>query len=288
MEICLVIKQRLDELGLDQKQLAVAAQVTESYISQLLTRKKLPPAPGRTDVYSKMETFLRFPKGQLSNLADMQRKEELQRSLGSPSAPLFQEVRELVLRKCLPQKEKQVRAIFVQQPFGELERLVTQKLLDVIKRVAREELENEQWLHLVAEFRGQSYEQTRVNILEFLDTDIFHVSVENCASFLDPLIESWDIELATFSMEIVLNRRLAPGDPKRFAFVETQQSQPVEEEPGLRAFLRDATLSGSATPEDIEFLKQLRFKGRRPTALYYYRELQNLKDPLHFRAAPNG
>jgi transcriptional regulator with XRE-family HTH domain len=288
MEICLVIKQRLEELGVDQKQLATAAQVTESYISQLLTRKKLPPAPGRTDVYGKMEAFLRLSKGRLSNLAELQRKEELKRSLGSSSAPLFKEVRELILRKCIAQKEKQVRAIFVQQPFGELERLVTQKLLDVIKRVAKEELKNADWLHQVARLRGQSDEQTRVNILEFLDTDVFNVSVENCASFLDPLIESWDIELATFSMEIVLNRRLAPGDPKRFEFVETQTSHRAEEESGLRAFLKDAALSGSATPEEIEFLKKLRFKGKRPTPLYYYRELQNLRDPLHFRGASSA
>jgi predicted transcriptional regulator len=42
MDVCLVIKGRLKELGLEQKDLAAAAQVTESYISQLLTRKKLP------------------------------------------------------------------------------------------------------------------------------------------------------------------------------------------------------------------------------------------------------
>ena len=49
MDVCLVIKQRLEELGLEQRDLAAAAEVTESYISQLLTRKKLPPAPDRTD-----------------------------------------------------------------------------------------------------------------------------------------------------------------------------------------------------------------------------------------------
>ena len=43
MDVCLVIKSRLDELGFEQKDLATAADVTESYISQLLTRKKLPP-----------------------------------------------------------------------------------------------------------------------------------------------------------------------------------------------------------------------------------------------------
>ena len=34
--------------------------------------------------------------------------------------------------------------------------------------------------------------------------------------------------------------------------------------------------------EQFEFLKTLRFSGRHPTALYYYRELQALRDPLHF------
>ena len=189
----------------------------------------------------------------------------------------------MILRKCAPEKEKQIRAIFEKQPFGELERLVTQKLLDVVKRVAKEELESEDWLHRVARLSGRSYEQMRVIILEFLDTDIFNVSVENCVSFLDPLIESWDIDLATFAMEIVLNRRLAPGNPKRFEFVETEAEEPSDGEPGLKEFLRDHSLSGDATKEEIEFLKRLRFKGKRPTPLYYYRELQNLRDPLHFR-----
>lgn len=45
MDVCLVIKQRLEELGLEQRDLADAAEVTESYISQLLTQKKLPKVP---------------------------------------------------------------------------------------------------------------------------------------------------------------------------------------------------------------------------------------------------
>jgi hypothetical protein len=107
---------------------------------------------------------------------------------------LFKEVRELILRRCAPGKEKQTRAIFEKQPFGELERLVTQKLLDVVKRVAKDELESETWLHSVARLSGRSYEALRVSILEFLDADAFSVSVESCVSFLEPLIESWDIE----------------------------------------------------------------------------------------------
>ncbi len=283
MDVCLVIKRRLDELGFEQKDLATAADVTESYISQMLTRKKLPPAPDRTDIYEKMAKFLKLPSDRLSKLAEHQRREELKRNLGDPPAPLFKEVRELILRKCTPAKEKQIRAIFEKQPFGELERFVTQKLLDVIKNVAKEELNSENWLHLVARLTGRSYEQLRVTLLEFLDTDVFNLSPENCISFLDPLIESWDVDLTTFGMEIVLNRRITSGDPKRYEFVERGPDQP-EVEPGFKEFLNDRSLSGTASKEEIELLKKLRFNGKRPTSLYYYRELQSLRDPLHFRA----
>ena len=283
MDLCLVIKRRLEKLGLEQRDLAAAAEVTESYISQLLTRKKSPPAPGRTDIYDKMGKFLKLPSGKLAKLAEHQRKEELKRNLGDPPKPLFKEVRELILRKCAPVKEKQIRVIFEKQPFGELERLVTQKLLDVIKKVAKEELNSENWLHLVARLAGRSYEQMRVTLLEFLDTDVFNLSPENCVSFLDPLIESWDVDLTTFGMEIVLNRRIASGDPRRFEFVETGPDQP-EVEPGFKEFLNDSSLSGTATKEELELLKNLRFNGKRPTSIYYYRELQSLRDPLHFRA----
>src|SRR5437870_1035401 len=226
MDVCSVIKRRLEELGLEQKDLASAAEVTESYISQLLARKKVPPAPDRTDIYAKMAKFLKLPNDRLSKLAEHQRKEVLKRTLEDPPKPLFKEVRELILRKGAPDKEKQIRIIFEKQPFGELERLVTQKLLDVIKNVAKEELKSENWLHLVARLTGRSYEQVRVTLLEFLDTDVFSLSPENCVSFLDPLIESWDVDLTTFGMEIVLNRRIASGDPRRFAYVEMGPDQP--------------------------------------------------------------
>ena len=284
MDVCLVIKQRLEQLGFEQKDLAAAAEVTESYVSQLLTRKKLPPAPDRTDIYEKMGKFLKLSSGKLAKLAELQRMDALKRNFADPPAPLFHEVRELVLGKCTPEKQQEIRAIFEKQPFGELERLVTQKLLDVIKRVAREELKSEKWLHSVARLSGRNYKQMRVVILEFLDTDVFHVSLENCVSFLDPLIESWDIDLSDFAMQIVLNRRLAPGHSRRFEFVEKESDEPFGGEPGLNEFLKNASLSGNATQEEVEFLRRLMVKGRRPTPLYYYRELQNLRDPLHFRA----
>ena len=283
MDVSLVIRHRLEEFGLEQRDLAQAAQVTESYISQLLTGKRAPPAPNRTDIYDKMDKFLKLPSGELARLADQQRKQQLKRELGDEPAALFQEVRELILRKCNPDTERHVRAVFERQPFGELERLVTQKLLDVVKKLAQQELENEAWLRRVAELSGRSYEAMRVLVLEFLETDIFHVSVEDCVAFLDPMIESWDIDLATFALEIVLNDRLVAGNVKKFEFIELESEQHFVEEPGLKGFFQDPSLSGTATAEEVQFLKRLKFKGKRPTPLYYYRELQNLRDPLHFR-----
>ena len=284
MDLALILRQRLKQLGLEQRHLATAARVTESYISQLLAGKKAPPAPGRTDIYDKMGELLGFAKGELARIADFQRKQEIKKEWLDPPVPLFKEVRELVLRKCHPDKAKPLRAIFEQQPFGELERLVTQKLLDVVKEVAKQELKNEKWLRRVAQLSKRSYEQTRVGILEFLDADVFNVSVEHCASFLHPLLESWDIDLTTFGMDVVLNRRVAPGPPKKFEYVERQPEPSLQEQPALKEFLEDAFLSGDATKEEIHFLKKLCFTRKRPLALYYYRELQNLRDPLHFRA----
>ena len=282
MDIDSVIRHRLDELGIGQRDLAVAAEVTESYISQLLAKKKTPPASDRTDIYEKIAKVLKLPAKELAKLADVQRREELKRKVLDPPLPLFQEFRQLILRKCVPAKKKQITSIFEREPFGEFERFITQKLLDVAKRAAREELEDEKWIHRVAGVSKRTYEETRVLILDFLDTDVFHVSLENCVSFLDPLIENWDIEFETFGMEILLNHKLSRDRLKKLEFREAPAAPAHETEPGLKEFLDDAKLSAGITADETAFLQSLRANGKRPSPLYYYRELQNLRDPLNF------
>src|SRR5256886_17423839 len=106
VNVSLVIRHRLEEFGLEQQDLAQAAHVTESYISQLLTGKRAPPAPNRTDIYDKMDKFLKLPTGELARLADHERKEQLKRELGDEPAPLFREVRALILRKCRSEERR--------------------------------------------------------------------------------------------------------------------------------------------------------------------------------------
>jgi len=240
MDVALVIRQRLDELDLDQRDLADAAGVTESYVSQLLTHKKSPPAPDRTDIYDRMDRFLKLPHGELARVAEVHLREERMRRFGDVT-PLYPELRGLILRKCPPDQVEPVRAILEHQSFGELERLVAQTLLHVVH----------------------------------LGGDVMHVTPKQRAR-LDATVASWVWDPATFAVTV----SLASGEQKRFEYSERLNGG---QEKGLVEFLRDPLLSGSATDAELGFLKSLRFKERRPTALYYYRELQNLRDPLHFR-----
>jgi len=243
LDVALVIRERLAELGLEQRDLARAAGVTESYVSQLLTGKKAPPSPDRTAIYDRMDRFLKFRPGDLARAAELARIQELKHKLGDRPEPLLPQLRELILRTCRPEHAKQIHAIIQRQSFGELERLVARKLLDVVD----------------------------------VAVDIHHLTVKH-VELLGTRIESWDIDLATFSLEIVLRRRAAAERVRRFEFVERDAAA----QPGLVKFLADRSLSGTATAQELEFLSGLRFQGRHPSALYYYRELQNLRDPLHF------
>ncbi len=285
MDLALVIKYRLVELGLEQKDLAAAAQVTESYISQLLARKKVPPSADRTEIYARMSTFLGLPEGELSKLADIQRREELRKKVAEPPRPLYGECRELLLGKCAINRRREVRAIFEKEPFGDLERLVTRTFLDIAKRIAQDQLQSEERLLLMAQLSGRTPEQIREANLDLLNANRFDVSAETWAWFLEPLIEFWDIDLKSFGVDVVLNRKLVPGGLKRFEYVETKPEQPLAIEPGLQEFLAEPYLSADVTDEELAFLRTLKLDGRRPTPIYYYRELQNLRDPLHFRSS---
>ena len=229
MDVSLLIRQKLEELSLDQKDLALAAGVTESYISQLLARKKLPPAPARSEIYEKIESFLKFPDGELTRLAEVQRLLELKRRAGAAPQPLNERKREVLLSKCSDANREDLKRIFDKDAFGEVERLITQTIDSLLRR----------------------------------DEDI------------ETGLRSWHLDLKTFSLNLVLS-----GGKKHFQFIEITDNRI---EPGFEQFRRDKSLSGDITEEEFDFLKGLRFQNRRPTAIYYYRALQILRDPLHFK-----
>ena len=283
MNFSILVKSRLAALGYGQKDLARAVQVTDSYISQLLTRKKAPPDRDRTDIYKRMEAYLQLEPEELSRLVEIERTEEIRRRLGQASEPLFRKFRDLVLNKCVPQTRDEVRTVLEGQPFGILERLVARQLLELVQQIARQELDSENWIRLAAQVGGRSHEEMRVIVLEFLDTDIYHVSNENCVAFLDPLLESWSVDLDSLRIDIILNARLVAEPHRTFTFVQSTPADDPDSQPGLAEFLDDPQLDDPLTEDEIRLLRSQRFGGKRPTKLYYYRALQNLRDPLHFR-----
>lgn len=281
MDIAELVSVRLQELGYEQQDLADAARVTPSFISQLLKRKKQPPSPERTDLYTRMEKFLKLSPGDLSKLAELQRAQNLKRKFDYPPRPLFEEVREIVLSKSNPNRQKELRQIFEKEPFGEIERIVTQKLLDVAKEITREGWNNDKWMNKMARVNEKKFQEMRVIILEFLDTDIYNLSLQNSIYFLEPLIKSWDIDLRNFDMSIELTPKLGEAQLRRFAFVELEPES-ISDQPGLVNFFKDRLMCLDLTDEEEAFLKKLRFRDKKPNAFFYYRVLQALRDPLHF------
>jgi hypothetical protein len=281
------VRSRLNALDYGQKDLARAARVTDSYVSQLLTRRKSPPAPERTDIYGKMEALLQLAPGELERLVEIERADELKRKLAQAPQPLFQGFRDLLLRKCSPRRRAEVRAAFEREPFGVLERMVARSLLTAVQSVARRELDSEDWLRLAATVGGRSLEQMRVLVLEFLDAEVYDVSSESCTAFLDPLVESWDVQLEDLRLEIALRPELAADPVRTFAMVEQLGPSPGAHPPAaLAEFLDDAALAEDVSEEEANSLRAHTFGARQPTKLYYYRALQNLRDPIHFRREP--
>src|SRR5260370_32819255 len=251
MDFSFVVRRRLEELGLDQRDLANKAEVTESYISQLLGRKKLPPLPNRTDLYDKMSRVLGLTREELARLAAIEHHEALDQKWLEAPAPRFGPMRELVLRKCRHARQRQMRDIFEKQPFGELEQLITRTLIEVVRSEARKHADDEEWVRSVAKRGRNSYREIRIRMIELLDTDP-GASIGDFASFLDPLIAAWDYDLDEFTLEV----ELPDGGIRKFSFREDVE-ETSDEEPGLRKFLKDPNLNSVAKPEEIAFLRRL-------------------------------
>jgi hypothetical protein len=62
----------------------------------------------------------------------------------------------------------------------------------------------------------------------------------------------------------------------------------AEVKSGLKRFPADPKLCMDVTEDELMFLKGVRLRGKRPTPLYYSRELQNLRGSLNFLPSPEG
>src|SRR2546430_1028827 len=89
--------------------------------------------------------------------------------------------------------------------------LLLRRRLRELKRTPRElagsvnrKLEDEVGLRMAATRDGCTYLQARMRLLEFLDADSASLTPRDCEEFLRPRINTWDIDLETHAMRIVL------------------------------------------------------------------------------------
>jgi hypothetical protein len=92
-----LLRQRLKELKRTSRDLAEAVEVPTAYIDELISGRRRPPLPGRTDLYERMTSFLRLGRNDLVNRARAERATSAADSAG-PQA----EVRKLLLELCEP------------------------------------------------------------------------------------------------------------------------------------------------------------------------------------------
>jgi hypothetical protein len=194
-----LLRRRLRELKRTPRELAEAVNVSEDYMADLVAGRRRPPAPGRTDLYAPMTKFLRLHRNDLPTCA---RAERAAGPAGrrQPDADVSRQVLEL----CLPERARTIQRRLNRPDGGELEHLIVGRLLQVAQGFVNRKLEDEVGLRMAATRDGCTYLEARMRLLEFLDADAESLTPRDCDEFLRPRITSWDLDLDTHAMRIVL------------------------------------------------------------------------------------
>lgn len=193
-----LVRRRLRELKRTPRELAEAMRVTEAYVADLVAGRRRPPAPG-SDLYAPMGKFLRLHRNDLPTCARAERS-----TVGTRLRRPAPEVRRLLLELCLPGKARLLGRRLAKSDGAELECLIVQRLLEVARGFVSRQLEDEVGLRVAATREGRSYLDVRMRLLEFLDVTADSVTARDCEDFVRPRIASWDIDMDTRAMRIVL------------------------------------------------------------------------------------
>src|SRR5438034_1187772 len=86
-----LLRRRLRELKRTPRELAEAVQVTEDYMADLVSGRRRPPAPGRSDLYAPMTKFLRLHRNDLPTCARAERAAA--EAAGRPDPEVCRQVR---------------------------------------------------------------------------------------------------------------------------------------------------------------------------------------------------
>jgi len=206
-----LVRRRLRELNRTPRELAAAVKVSEGYIADLVAGRRRAPAPSRSDLYTPMAKFLRLHRNDLPTCA---RAEHATAPAARRPTP---EVRRLALELCGPGTVRALTRRLARRDGPELEGLIVQRLLGVAQGFVIRQLEDEAGLSVAAAREGRSYLELRMRLLEFLDATPDSVTARDYEDFVRPRIATWELDLETRAMRIVLrSREVAPRRRRAF------------------------------------------------------------------------
>jgi plasmid maintenance system antidote protein VapI len=203
-----LLKRRLKETGKTPTELAEAVEVPEEYIADLISRRRRPPLPGRTDVYDRMTRFLGLGRNDLAACASAERAKARE----SDSGPDI-EIRKALLELCEPVTAKELDRRG-RKNSAEMFDLI-QRLLGVVQSSVRRILDDPIALRLAAARNGGTYAEMRLAVLEFLDTTPDTLKPNDLTNYVLPRIERWDVDLTTGVLKVVLKTQYVPEQSQR-------------------------------------------------------------------------
>ena len=129
IEVRSLLAKRLKELEHTSQALAEAAEVPIEYIDDLMSGKRPPPLPGRSDLYDRIASFLKVALSDLELCATFERGDP---STVKPRAPK-PAIRTALLGLCEPKTAEKLEARRAKQGPAELVGYI-QRVLGVVQR----------------------------------------------------------------------------------------------------------------------------------------------------------
>ena len=206
-----LLRRRLRELNRTPRELAAAVKVSEGFIADLVAGRRRAPAPSRSDLYTPMAKFLRLHRNDLPTCA------RAEHAIAPAARRPSPEVRRLTLELCHQGTVRALTRRVARRDGAELECLIVQRLLGVAQGFVIRQLEDEAGLSVAAAREGRSYLELRMRLLDFLDATPDSVTARDYEDFVRPRIASWELDLETRAMRIVLrSREVAPRRRRAF------------------------------------------------------------------------
>src|SRR2546428_6696778 len=134
-------------------------------MADLVSGRRRPPAPGRSDLYAPMTKFLRLHRNDLPTCARAERAAA--EAAGRPDPEVCRQVLEL----CAPERQRVLQRRFARPEGAELERGIVGRLLPLAPGFVNPKPQDGGGLRMAAVRGGGTYLQGPHRLLEFLDAD---------------------------------------------------------------------------------------------------------------------